>query len=452
MADGRLNCHKAGPEEGNNQPSTMKTKRKLKENILQGMKEAQGTERVFCDYMREAIRGTLWALMQEEVEAHCGMRHRPEEEGRYRRAGSDDGIFYFAGRKEAVKRPRVREKMPGGREREKVLESYQAARSQKNIEGEVMAMVEEGMSARGSQRVTGGAMSASEVSRRWVIQSAEHIEKLRGRDLSQKEYFGLMMDGVFLKETVVLVALGIKEDGNKEVLDFCVGSSESYEVARCLCSRLVERGFKVKGRLLAVLDGAKSLHKAINEFWPDAVIQDCLIHKERNLHGYLRKIDHNECSRLMKRLRLAEGAEAGREALRALRKFLGERNAAALASLEEAGERLIALHLLDVPSTLNVSLLSTNLIENAIHNYRRQTRRVTRWDLRSNQVERWSASALLWAERGFRKIKGHADLPYLLSALARQVPRSAHAASSVPASPLRGAPASQETASTPLAA
>jgi hypothetical protein len=41
MADGRLNCHKAGPEEGNNQPSTMKTKRKLKENILQGMKEAR---------------------------------------------------------------------------------------------------------------------------------------------------------------------------------------------------------------------------------------------------------------------------------------------------------------------------------------------------------------------------------------------------------------------------
>ncbi|MEY2906697.1 MAG: hypothetical protein RLZZ408_1168, partial [Verrucomicrobiota bacterium] len=48
----------------------------------------------------------------------------------------------------------------------------------------------------------------------------------------------------------------------------------------------------------------------------------------------------------VKRLRLAEGAQAGREALAALRKFLKERNAAALASLEESGERLIALHLL----------------------------------------------------------------------------------------------------------
>ena len=412
----------------------------------------QSTERVFCDYMRDSIRETLWALMQEEVEAHCGVRHRPELEGRYRRAGSDDGVFYFAGRKEAVKRPRVRERLFGGREREKVLESYLAARSQKNIVEEVMAMMEEGLSARGSQRVTGRAMSASEVSRQWVSHSAARIEELRGRNLSRNEYFGVMLDGVFLKETVVLVALGIKEDGSKEVLDFSVGSSESYEVARSLCSRLLERGFQVKGRLLAVLDGAKALHKAVKEFWNDAVIQDCLIHKERNLHSYLRKSDHSECSRLVKRMRLAQGAEAGREALAALRKFLKERNAAALASLDEAGERLIALHLLDVPATLNVSLLSTNLIENALHNYRRQTRRVTRWNPKSNQVERWSATALLWAERGFRKIKGHEDLPYLLSALARPVSTWAHAASCVPASPLRGAPASQETASTPLAA
>jgi hypothetical protein len=74
---------------------------------------------------------------------------------------------------------------------------------------------------------------------------------------------------------------------------------------------------------------------------------------------------------------------------------------------------------LNVPLTLNVSLLSTNLIENAIHNYRRQTRRVTRWNPASNQVDRWSATALLWVERGFRKIKGHEDLGALILALKR---------------------------------
>ena len=120
-----------------------------------------------------------------------------------------------------------------------------------------MAMVDEGVSARGNQRLTGRALSSSEVSRQWVKHSAQRIEELRGKDLSEDEYFGLMMDGVFLKEMVVLVALGIKKDESKEVLDFSVGSSESYKVARFLCSRLQEHRFNVKGRLLAVLDGAR---------------------------------------------------------------------------------------------------------------------------------------------------------------------------------------------------
>jgi hypothetical protein len=44
MADGRLNCHKAVPEEGNNQPSTMKTNKKPKPKILQGIKLGLGTK------------------------------------------------------------------------------------------------------------------------------------------------------------------------------------------------------------------------------------------------------------------------------------------------------------------------------------------------------------------------------------------------------------------------
>ena len=130
MADGRLNCQKAGPEEGNNQPSTMKTNKKPKGEILQGIKHWLGTEEVFSAYMRESIRRALWELMQEEVEAHCGLRHRPERDGRYRRAGSDDGVFYFAGRKEAVKKPRMRERLTGGRQREAVLERSPTRRTQ----------------------------------------------------------------------------------------------------------------------------------------------------------------------------------------------------------------------------------------------------------------------------------------------------------------------------------
>jgi len=75
--------------------------------------------------------------------------------------------------------------------------------------------------------------------------------------------------------------------------------------------------------------------------------------------------------------RLAEGATAGDEALAQIRAFVAARNAAGLASLDEAGDQLITLLRLNVPATLHVSLLSTNAIENVMRNYRDQTAKVT---------------------------------------------------------------------------
>jgi len=432
-----------------------KSNKRQESNETKESENSKNAGSAFKDFLREAIQKAMWKVMREEVESLCGSSHYPEVGAKYRRAGSEDGVMYFHGRKARLKRPRVRAQEADGREREVVLKSYEEARKKKNIEAEIMSFIEEGLSMRSAERVSGKAMSASEISRMFIEQSSLRLEELRSRDLSQGEYYGMMIDGVFMgREQVVIVALGLRSDGSKQILDFQTGSTESYEVVKDLLSRLRARGFKVGGRLYAVLDGAKALHKGVVEFWPDAVIQDCVIHKERNLYCYLRKTDHAECKRLMRRLRVAEGAVAAREALEEMRGFLKARNAQALASLEESGERLIALQLLNVPATLNVSLLSTNLIENALLNYRRQTGRVTRWNPKSDQLERWSATALIWVERGFRKIKGHEDIWRLMEALKLPPPGplTRSAARCVPASPLRGAPAAQETASTHRAA
>jgi len=404
---------------------------------------------LFRDYLRRSVRAALMELMQEEVEQLCGPRHQRGQEREYRRAGSEAGVFYTEGGKEAIGRPRVRRKSSNGGQEEVRLHSYSQARSTRNIEREIFGRMSEGVSTRGCGRLSGQSISASTASRLWVEGSLRQLDELRGRDLSRETFVGLMVDGVYLgRELVVVVALGITRAGEKRILDFAVGGTESYEVVKGLLARLQARGFTTEGKLLAVLDGAQALRKAVKELWPDALIQSCVIHKERNLHRYLRKSDHDECSRLMRRLREAQGAQAGREALQDLRQFLGSRNATALASLEEAGEDLIALHLLDVPATLHPSLLSTNVIENAILNYRRQTGRVTRWQPKTDQVERWSATALLWVEKGFRKIRGYADLPKLRAALARPAP----AAGCVAGLPLRGTDPTDQTPSTPPAA
>jgi len=377
--------------------------------------------------LRDSLRATAEQMLEEEVNALCGESHRPEAGAQYRRAGSESGTCYAEGRREAILRPRVRKRNGDGREREHVLASYAAMRQPNNNAASVVTALGAGMSTRSQAWASEGVMSKTAASRHWIDATATKIVELRERDLRQTAFFGLILDGVFVGDgAVVLIALGLTCTGEKMLLDFEVGSSENAVVSTALVARLQRRGFGPSPgcRLFAVLDGAVALESAVLALWPDACVQRCLVHKERNLYGYLRKGDHAEAARLWQRLRLAQGEAAGREALAQLRTFLLPLNAAATASLDEAGETLLTLHKLNVPATLNRSLLSTNAIENVMRNYRGQTAKVSRWSLETNQLSRWTATALLHVERGFHRIKGYTDLPKLVAALARPPAKS----------------------------
>ena len=91
-----------------------------------------------------------------------------------------------------------------------------------------------------------------------------------------------MLDGIRLsKDQLAVAAIGITTEGRKHVLDFELGSSESAEVAKDLMRRLMKRGFHCDRPLLAVLDGSDALRSAVKEFFPAAIVQRCLVHKER---------------------------------------------------------------------------------------------------------------------------------------------------------------------------
>ena len=375
----------------------------------------------FLALMRGALRAAAEQMLREEVAALCGPSHYPEPNARFRRAGSEVGLYRGEGQCERLQRPRVRRKNADGSESEHRLASYEAMRDSANNAAAVVAALSAGMSTRTHAWASQGAVSKSEASRHWIKATAAKIGELRERDLRGTEFFGLMLDGVVLtRGLVVVVALGLTREGEKVVLDFEPGASENTAVVQALIARLQKRGFAPMAghRLLAILDGSQPLSTAVLAAWPQTHIQRCVIHKQRNLHGYLRRSDHAESSRLWKRLRVAQGEKAGREALADLRGFIAARNAAALVSLDEAADQLITLHRLDVPSTLHASLLSTNAIENVMRNYRGQTAKVTRWQPASDQVSRWTAAALLQVETGFHRIQGHTELPKLLQSLA----------------------------------
>jgi len=178
------------------------------------------------------------------------------------------------------------------------------------------------------------------------------------------------------------------------------------------------------------------LRRVVKEFFADSVIQRCLVHKERNIRSKLSKRHWGELARLFKRLREVQGQEAAEEVVGELKTFLKPLNAEALKSLHEAGDDLIALHCLNVPSTLHRNLLSTNAIENSFRNTRRKLGRVTRFRAETDQATRWLAFALTEVEKGFRRISGHKDLPHLVAALERPKRQQAGEEDSAAAAPL----------------
>ncbi|EGF27379.1 IS256-like element ISRba10 family transposase [Rhodopirellula baltica] len=395
-------------------------------NLLEslGQVSAAETGQVFRDFLRGHVREMICEVMAAEVTQLCGPKHAPSPSDHYR-AGSSPGRVLYEGEREDVVRPRVRQKSSDGSSHEVDLATYRVAKDPGLLQAQIVQAIVSGVSARGVKEIKPNSpgVKKTNVSRLWQEAGSKFIEQLRGKDLSTITWCALMLDGIRLsKDQTAVVALGIDSEGRKHVLDFALGSSENLEASRELMSRIVNRGFNCDHRLYVVLDGSDALRSAVAEFFADAVIQRCLVHKERNIKGKLSKRHWGELSRLFTRLRNVQGIKAAEEVFDELKEFLKPINAEAYRSLHEAGDDLLALHRLNVPSTLHRSLLSTNAIENSFLNTRRKLGRVTRFRAETDQASRWLSYALLEAEKGFRKISGHASTGLLIAALARREP------------------------------
>jgi transposase-like protein len=376
---------------------------------------------VFRGFVRGHVRELVCRVMAEEVDLLCGPKHQPTGGDSFR-SGNSPGRIQINGKREEIIRPRVRRRRSGGGSQEVLLQSYQSASDPGELEASILAALKAGVSTREVAGVAGEThgTSRSNASRLWQDVGHQFVDELRGRDLSQTDWLILMLDGLVLSsDQTAVVAIGIDCEGRKQVLDFELGSSENKEVCLDLLRRVTARGFACKRRLFAVLDGSDALKNSLLAFFPDVVIQRCLVHKERNIRAKLSKRHWGELARLFKRLREVQGAEAALEVVRELERFLKDKSATAYNSLLEAGDDLTALHQLNVPSTLHRSLLSTNAIESSFRNTRRKLGRVTRFRPETDQASRWMAFSLLEVNKGFRRIAGHYDLGSLMKALER---------------------------------
>jgi len=369
--------------------------------------------------------GVLTEMLEEEVDEVVGPKGKWNPERTAVRHGHEDGEVTLGGRRVEVRRPRVR---TADGESEVKLASYEHFADRDPLRRVVLERMLAGVSTRRYRRtqepvgeeveVEARSTSKSSVSRTFVERTRHALAELMSRQLADLRLAVMMIDGIELKERMMIVALGITTEGVKIPLGLWEGSTENATVATALLSDLVERGLDPEQGMLFVIDGSKALRKAVRTVFGEVPVQRCVRHKERNVIRHLAERDRPPVLGRMRRAWADTDYHRAREQLTRLADELDHTHPGAAGSLRKGLEETLTVIRLGIKGKLKRTLQSTNPCESMIDCVRTTQRNVKRWSSGEMGL-RWTATGTLEAEKQFRKVVGYTQLPQLAIAIER---------------------------------
>jgi len=242
--------------------------------------------------MKEAVRVALTTILEAEITALVGaLPHERSVTRTDRRNGHyARDLDTTMGHIDELAVPRTR-----GGHRTQLFERY--ARRRPELDEAISGMFIKGVSTRGvgevMETLTGSSPSASTVSRVFHTLEGEY-QAWKSRPLSPR-YEYLFADGTYFTviyenegcKMPILVVIGIKPSGEREVLGFSVGDRENQRAWEGVFEDLKHRGVKEVG--LLITDGHQAMLNAISAKFPGVARQRCIKHKMGNVLGYLPK-------------------------------------------------------------------------------------------------------------------------------------------------------------------
>jgi putative transposase len=361
-------------------------------------------------------------LLEDDVVKLCGAKSERVLNRVNSRHGTQPGYIILGGQKVAVRRPRVRS-IDGV---EVPLEVYENLQAEGAMPAAALAKMVRGVSCRDYADVVdtaraGFGVKKSSVSRNFVEATREQVAAFAERRFDETTFAAVFVDGIAFAGEMMVVALGVSDDGSKHVLGLVRGETENAEIAASLLTNLRDRGLKTSQPTLFCLDGSKALASAVKKVFGDnAVIQRCQVHKIHNVESHVATKHQPEVRRRMNEAYAqVHHADAKRLLLDTVT-WLQTINPDAAASLKEGLEETVTVIRLGLEGELKRFFATTNAIESMFGRVREVTGRVKRYrdgDMR----HRWCVTGLLRAEEGFRRIRGCNDMPKLINALKADV-------------------------------
>lgn len=259
-------------------------------------------------------------------------------------------------------------------------------------------------------------LSASVVSRlksEWI---AEHREWEK-RNLSKTRYVYMWADGVYFNvrsedsKHCILVLLGVRDDGVKELIGFSDGFRESEASWTALLESLKTKGLKTPPEL-GIGDGALGFWKALRKVFPTTKHQRCWVHKMRNI---LDKLPHGVQGEAKKMLQNIWMAETKADALTSYKLFIKrfrDKYPKAVHCLEKDKEELFSFY--SFPAKHWQHIRTTNPIESIFSSVKLRTGK-TRGMLSSKTLLALIFKLIQSSEKRWRKIQGFKRLAEVIS-------------------------------------
>lgn len=328
------------------------------------------------ELVRNSVEETLNGLLEQEAQALTNASKYERTEGRqgYRSGHYERNLLTTSGDVK-LKMP----KLKGVAFETAIIERYR--RRESSVEEALIEMYLAGVSVRRVEDIT-EALWGTKVSPGTISELNKkvyvHIDEWRARPLKGR-YPYVYLDGIYLKRNwggeyenvAVLVALAVNEEGYREVIGAAEGMKEDGESWKTFLTGLKERG--LNGTRLFIGDKCLGLLEAVNEVFPEAKYQRCVVHFYRNVFSVTPRSKMRDVAAMLKAIHAQENKAAAREKAQAVAQKLRD------LKLKEAAKKVEdsieeTLTYMDFPYAHWLKIRTNNVIERLNREIRRRTR------------------------------------------------------------------------------
>lgn len=328
----------------------------------------------FDKFMRTQLEEGLNLLLESELTAFLG--YNPYDRNGWNSGNSRNGSYFrqiktqFGPIKVQVPRDR------NGEFHQQTLPAY--GQHTDALESTVIQLYSHGVTTREIseliEKMYGSYYSAGTVSN-ISEQVASQVESYHQRRLSDK-FFCVYLDATYIplrrdtyQREAVYIAVGIKPNGNKEIIDYRIAPVENLEVWSEMIADFKERGLEQVELFLS--DGFVGIKDMLKQYYPKSKFQRCLIHIMRNISQKVRVTDRAEILNAFKQVHKQTNQKEAETVLHAFYEAYGSKYSRMIKDLRKLEEDMLVFY--QYPKQIRPSIYSTNMIESINRMIKRKT-------------------------------------------------------------------------------